>query len=215
MLTAVPVVWNAPAGHIIKWVAMAADGSGFAVVTTDRPNVGAALAVCSAHFFTLNSSSPSYFVSTNAPMWTWPLAGCNGVMFVAINGDGSRVAAIANVPKPGGTKGAVFFFNTESGAQLWQEETSHGPNSVSVDAVGKLVAVADGFGTPTGDFYLFDAASHALLPLPTHPNAISWTIQVSADGTAIAAGTDDAKVYRFELAPTGPPAAPTNVRILP
>ena len=212
-LTATPVVWNAPQGHIIKWVAMAADGSGFAAVTTNRPNVSAASIVCHAYFFSLNSSNAAtYFVTTQAPVWTSTLTGCTGVMSVAINGDGSRLVAVANFPKTGGTKGKVFFFDAQSNAPLWVGDTDNGPNSVSMDADGKLVAVADGFGPPFGKFYLFDAYG-AALPLPSQPNAITWTIQLSADGTTVAAGTDDSEIYRFATAPASVPSAPTNVRL--
>jgi WD40 repeat protein len=209
------VVWDAPLGHIVKWIAMAADGSGFAVVTTDRPNViPPASVVCNAYFFSLNASNAaSYFVNTHAPVWISALTGCTGVMSVAINGNGSRIAAVANFPKTGGTKGKVYFFDTQSSVPLWVGDTDSGPNSVSMDADGKFVAVADGFGPPVGKFYLFDAYS-AALPLPTQPNTITWTIQLSADGTVVAAGTDDGQIYRFAAAPATVPSAPTNVRIV-
>jgi WD40 repeat protein len=213
-LASAPVVWDAPQGHIIKWLAMAANGSGFAVVTTNRPNVSPTSIVCNTYFFSLKSSSPStYFVNTNAPMWTWPLTGCTGVMSVAINSDGSRVAAVANFPKPGGTKGKVFFFDAQSNTELWVRDTDSGPNSVSMDGDGKLVAVADGFGPPVGKFYLFDAYG-ASLSLPSQPNTITWSIQLSADATIVAAGTDDGEIYRLAAAPASVPAAPTNVHII-
>ena len=137
---------------------MAADGSGFAVVTTDRPNViPPASVVCNAYSFSLNAgNAASYFVNTHAPVWTSALTGCTGVMSVAISGDGSRIAAVANFPKTGGTKGKVYFFDTQSSVPLWVGDTDSGPNSVSMDADGKFVAVADGFGPPVGKFYLFD-----------------------------------------------------------
>jgi len=210
-----PLVWSAPLNHYVKSMAMAADGSGFAVVTTNRAN--ATPIECNAYFFNLKSSRPGYFPATQTPVRIWPLTGCTGTLSVAISADGSRVAAVGNVGNGATTSGLVFFFDTSSGAQLWAKPTQYGPNSVSVDGAGNQVAAADGFLSP-GKFYLFDALG-ASVPinglLPGQPGVVSWSIQVSADGTAIAAGSDDAKVYRFATATAGQaPVAPTNVHII-
>jgi WD40 repeat protein len=194
---------------------MAANGSGFAVVTTNRANASAANPIaCNAYFFKVNSSGPL------APVYTWPLTlngvNCTGTLSVAINANGSRVAAVGNVDNVGGaTSGAVFFFDTQSGAPLWAQTqtTAHGPNSVSVDGPGYQVAVGDGFNTP-GNFYLFDALG-GKVPLPIQPSAVAWSIQVSADGTAIAAGSDNSKVYRFEGVAPAAPGAPQGLHIIP
>jgi WD40 repeat protein len=210
---AAPVSWSAPAKHYIKSIAMATDGSGFAVVTTNRANANGSPIECHAYFFSL-TAGPYYFPTTGAPAWpVWPLTGCNGTLSVAINANGSRVAAVGNVGPTGAVSGSVFFFDAQNNAQLWVKPTQYGPNCVSMDAAGQLVAAADGFFSP-GAFYLFDAlgASKPITGLlPGQPGVVSWTIQVSADGKAIAAGSDDAKVYYFALAQ--PPAAPTNLRI--
>jgi WD40 repeat protein len=211
-----PVVWSAPSNHYVKSIAMATDGSGFTVATTNRAN--ATPIECNAYFFNLNSSWPKYFPATQAPVWTWPLAGCTGTLSIAVNANGSRVAAEGNIGNGATTSGLAFFFDTQSGAQLWSppRTTVHGPNSISVDGAGSLVALADGFQSP-GQFYLFDALG-ATVPinglLPNQPGVVSWSIQISADGTSIAAGGDDGKVYRYATATTGPtPSAPTNLRI--
>jgi WD40 repeat protein len=208
-----PIVWSAPRHHYVKSIAMATDGSGFAVVTTNRANT--THVVCNAYFFNLNNSRPNYFPATRTPASIWPLTGCSGTLSVAINADGSRVAAVGNVGNGRTTTGLVFFFDAQSGAMLWSppKHTSHGPNSVSVSGTGHLVAVADGFQS-AGQFYLFDALG-ASVPIPgllsSQPGVVSWTIQISADGMTIAAGSDDAKVYRFSLATAGlAPAAPTS-----
>jgi hypothetical protein len=196
---AAPVSWNAPSHHYIKSLAMAADGSGFAVVTTNRAYAlkKKVPVECNAYFFSLKSG-PDYFPTTQAPAWPgWPLTGCNGTLSVAINGDASRVAAVGNVGvKP--VTGSVFFFDAQSSSSspLWTKSTQHGPNCVSMDDAGKKVAAADGF-LSAGAFYLFDALG-TKVPLPIQPAKVSWTIQVSADGTAMAAGTDDSKVYYFQ-----------------
>jgi hypothetical protein len=211
-----PVSWTAPVNHYIKSLAMAADGSGFAVVTTNRANVTGTVQ-CNAYFFTLDNSKPGYFPTSQAPVSTWPLTGCNGTLSVAVNGNGSRVAAVGNVGHSNRTvSGSVFFFDAVSNAQLWTKPTLHGPNSVSMDAAGQRVGVADGFLSP-GSFYLFDALGNSVPInglLPNQPGAaVSWSIQISADGTAIAAGSDDSKVYYFAMGQQSP-AAPTNIHII-
>ncbi len=216
-----PVNWTAPKGHYIKSVAMAADGSGFAVLTTNRANAtGGTPIECNAYFFSLNSSDPpNYFPATRAPKFpAWPLTGCNGTLSIAINAYGTRVATAGNVGSGSSTSGYVFLFDAVSNVQLWVKPTLHGPNSVSMDAAGQQIAVADGF-LSAGAFYLFDAVG-AAVPinglLPNQPGAVvSWTIQVASDGSAIAAGGDDATVYYYAAAAKAPPpAAPTNLRIV-
>jgi WD40 repeat protein len=213
-----PVVWTAAPNHYVKMVAMAADGNGFAAVTTNRAfaKKHGTPVECHAYFFDLNSSGSNYFPTTQSPTTMWTLNGCDGVMSVAINADGSRVAAVANVKQTTGTSGIVFFFDALSTTPIWVKPTLHGPNSVSTDDAGKQVAVADGFLSP-GAFYLFDVYG-ASVPInglqANQPGVVSWSIQLSADGKALVAGSDDAKVYYFGVAPATAPAAPTNVRIV-
>jgi WD40 repeat protein len=205
------VTWGAPSQHYAKSIAMAAKGSGFAAVTTNRANVlGKSPVECYAFFFNLEG-----FAKTHDATWKRVLAGCDGVMSVAVNDTASHVAAVANVPHTDGSvTGRVFFFDTRYDTEIWTKDTAHGPNSVSLDSLGSQIAVADGFAPPPaspqpavagaplppGSFYLFDAAG-ASLPVLVQPDVVSWTIQLSADGRAIAAGNDDAMVYYF------PPAA--------
>ena len=213
-----PVAWTAAPNHYIKMIAMAADGKSFTAVTTNRANakkLGIPIE-CHAYYFNLDSTRPNYFPGTASATTMWTLAGCDGVMSVAINADGSRIAAVANVKQANGSvTGQVYFFDPLSSTALWVKPTLHGPNSVSTDAAGKQVAVADGFLSP-GALYLFDGYG-ASVPinglLPNQPGVVSWTIQLSADGRAITAGTDDAKVYYFAAASGAVPAAPTNLRI--
>jgi|KBSMisStandDraft_5_1062788.scaffolds.fasta_scaffold06562_2 WD40 repeat protein len=213
-----PVAWTAAPNHYVKMVAMAAGGKGFAVVTTNRQfaKKNGTPVECHAYFFNLDSSQPNDFPTTQSPTTMWTLNGCDGVMSVAINADGSRVAAVANVKQTTGTSGIVFFFDALSTTPIWVKPTLHGPNSVSTDDAGKQVAVADGFLSP-GAFYLFDVYG-ASVPInglqANQPGVVSWSIQLSADGKALVAGSDDAKVYYFGVAPATAPAAPTNVRIV-
>jgi hypothetical protein len=74
------------------------------------------------------------------------------------------------------------------------------PNSTSIDADGKYVAASDGY--PTGQpakFYLFDAdavGGTKRWHFGTHN--MNWPIAISADASAIVAGSDDGTVYYFE-----------------
>src|SRR5262249_45429961 len=134
-----PVSWQAPSHHYIKSLAMAADGSGFAVVTTNRAYaIKKKLPVeCHAFFFSLKPGA-AYFPTTHAPAFPgWPLTGCTGTLSVAINANGSRVAAVGNIEKTAKkVTGSVFFFDAQSNAQLWSKPTQHGPNCVSMDNAG-------------------------------------------------------------------------------
>jgi hypothetical protein len=92
---AAAIPWQAPNNQYIKSVAMAADGSAFAVLATDRT-------VCNVYFFSLDSSNAAtYFPGMPHPdaAWNKPLVGCNfGGLSVATNG--SVVSAVGNVQAP-------------------------------------------------------------------------------------------------------------------
>ena len=124
------------------------------------------------------------------------MTGCKSCRAVAVCDDGSVVSAAGNV----GAAGKVFMFANQgaSGKQLWAKSTKRNPNSTSLDTAGKYLTVADGYPDQTpGDFYLFDATGKALGNLQT--NNMSWPMQISADGTAIAAGSDNSYVYYFAV----------------
>jgi WD40 repeat protein len=175
----VPASWQKKG--TIHWVAMSADGSTFT----------AAASGSSVYCFTTSS-----FGSTKQPAWSAPLTGCNSCRAVAVCDDGSVVSAAGNV----GSAGKIFLFANQgaSGKQLWTKATKRNPNSTSLDTAGKYVTVADGYPDQTpGDFYLFDATGSAVGSLQT--NNMSWPMQISADGTAIAAGSDNSNVYYFAV----------------
>lgn len=175
-----PVSWQ-PNASTIHWVALSADGSTFA----------AAASGTSVYCFKTSS-----FGSTKRPAWSAPLTGCNSCRAVAVCDDGSVVSAAGNV----GSTGKVFLFSNQatSGKQLWTKTTKRNPNSTSLDTAGKYLTVADGYPDQTpGDFYLFDASGKAMGRLQT--NNMSWPMQISADGKAIAAGSDNSKVYYFAV----------------
>lgn len=173
-----PVTWQQPSGSIY-WVAMAFGGTAFVVGARN------------ASAFGFNTST---FSGTSAPAWSIPLPGCSRCGCVAISDDGSLVSAVGNVSKTG----KVFLYSISSNPpkQLWVNNTLHNPNSTSLDSVGKFVTVADGQpdGTP-GAFYLYTGAGAPQWTCAT--SNMSWPMQISADASAIAAGSDDSDVYYF------------------
>jgi len=173
-----PVSWQQPGGTIY-WVAMAADGSGF---------------VAGANSAKVFYFSTAGFPGTPAPAWTATLTGCARCGAVAVSGDGALVSAVGN----NGTAGKAFLFSNQgnAGQQLWAKATKRNPNSTSLDAAGQFVSVADGYPDGTqGDFYLFDAAGNLKWSYQT--TNMSWPMQISSDGSAIAAGSDDGHIYYF------------------
>ena len=184
-----PVVWQLPKGSI-EWIAIAADGSGFAVGASTP--LGTATSV---YFFNTQK-----FAGTKSPTWTAPLAGAKGsCRSVAVSGDGSLVSAVAANANPNATAhGLLFLFanNGTTGTLKWSQPLQHAANSTSIDSAGKFVTAADGFpdGTP-GAFYLFDGAGTPLWAYPT--TNMSWPMAISADATGIAAGSDDGNIYYF------------------
>jgi|HubBroStandDraft_1064217.scaffolds.fasta_scaffold00017_104 WD40 repeat protein len=174
-----PVSWSMKG--TIHWVAMSADGSTFIAAPSGT----------SVYCFETSS-----FGTTKKPAWSAALTGCKSCRAVAVSDNGSMVSAAGNV----GTAGKIFLFSNEgtSGKQLWAQATKRNPNSTSLDTAGKYVTVADGYPDQTpGDFYLFDATGNALGSLQT--NNMSWPMQISADGTAVAAGSDNSSVYYFAV----------------
>ena len=126
------------------------------------------------------------------------------VRWAAVSSDASLVTAVANrsVPVEGSTTerlaGVLVALRPHSGALnfFWDRAIDSYPNCTSTDARGRYVAACDGF--PTGKpakFYLFDAEGQQLWYAVTHN--MNWPIAISADASAIAAGSDDGAVYRF------------------
>jgi hypothetical protein len=137
-----------------------------------------------------------------APAWQVQIpGGATTIYGVACSADGGRIGVAGNV----GSAGSVSVFHNmySHAALIWTASTARSPNSVSFDATGSALALADGHpdGTP-GDFYLWNAASGELLwSFPT--SDMSWPIQLSADGSTVAAGSDNGSVYAFDGAVAG------------
>jgi hypothetical protein len=72
----------------------------------------------------------------------------------------------------------------------------HSPNAVSMDRKADVIAVSDGYPPGTyGTFYRFDFSGREVWRCET-PN-MNWPVAVSANGSAIAGGGDDGRVYYF------------------
>ena len=113
---------------------------------------------------------------------------------MALSDDGSLLSAVGNSK----TAGKVFVFANggTSGQQLWTQPTKHNPNSSSIDSAGSYVTVADGYPDKTpGDFYLFNSDGTLVGSFAT--SNMSWPMQISADASAIAAGSDDSEGVLF------------------
>jgi WD40 repeat protein len=165
----------------IHWVAISGDGSAFAVAASDSQ----------VRYFKTSS-----FPTTKQPAWSAPLTGCTGCRSVALSNNGSFVSAVGNV----GTTGKAFLFSDQgsSGKQLWVQATKRNPNSTSMDANGNYVTVADGYPDQTpGDFYLFAQNGKLQGSFPT--NNMCWPMMISANASAIAAGSDDSNIYYFPV----------------
>ena len=171
------VTWWKPATTSRIWcVAVSADGSCCAAAANDAH----------VYFFEI----PKFPARTS-----FPLTGCTSCQGVALTDDGSLVSAVGNTSAKAGK---VFLFNTQTGKQKWTYNTTHEPNNTSMDAKGKYVAVVDGYLT-AGGFYLFDVKGKLLWTYPTPTNQMCWGLKMSADGSAMAGGSDDSNCYYFSV----------------
>ena len=118
------------------------------------------------------------------------------VRWVAISDDGTFVTAVQN--KGMDQAGLLLAFDFDQGQLTLKRNIPlpHNPNSTSMDLSGKHITAGDGhpLGTP-GTFHLFDHDGVAQWDCPT-PN-MNWPMVISADGTAIAGGSDNGRVYYF------------------
>jgi WD40 repeat protein len=175
----------------IMWVAMAADGSGFAAAGDNG----------TVYYFNIKAFADSP-AGTLQPAWQVAFPGCAACRSVAVSADGSLISAVADLPNQPTTGKAFLLANRgNSGAQLWSTPPTipHGVNSTSMDAKGRFVTVSDGDPKANvGDFSLFEAKTGKLLWTYRTPQ-MNWPMQISADASAIAAGSDDGNVYYFSV----------------
>jgi WD40 repeat protein len=185
-----PALWSLQNAWIL-WVAIAADGSGFAAAGSDG----------NVYYFDIKAFAASS-TATLKPAWQFTLAGCTACRSVAVCDDGSRISAVGDAASQPAT-GKVFLLANlgNSAKQLWNliPTTSYGANSTSMDAGGQYITVTDGTPAGTaGDFYLFGAEKGNLL-WTYKTNNMNWPMQISADATGIAAGSDDCNIYYFSV----------------
>ena len=221
--------WQLPDNQYVMSVAMASDGSGFAVVATNHHNAAplSIPVVCNVYFFSMNCKEATYFPTCKQPAWSQKLGVetssgfqyCTGTLSVAVSdrletADEAHqyVSAVGNMGVTGSSMtGYVFFLDVIQRKQCWNRPTEHGPNSTSMDKDGQFVTVADGYQQP-GKFYLFDQQGNSQLLDGPQPSQMAWPMQISADASAIAAGSDDSKVYYFALTTKAARAATAGQR---
>jgi len=150
-----------------------------------------------------NDHSESKWRQTSDLRYAWKHSlGSGGAVYgVAISDNGDWVSGVANAGR-GGVIHLVKNHGT-AGYLEWSKETAENPNSTSLDSRGRYVTAADGHSeSAAGHFYLWDRATGASLGVFATQARMSWPMFLSADGSTIAAGSDNSTVYRFST-PTG------------
>lgn len=193
-----PIVWTAPGNVEIPFlsVAIAAEARTFVA--------GGGNSVFHFSFDDMKrEAGPTVYDTTvnqdptSIPADKTPGKPQENVRWVAISADGALFTAIAN--RLGDeSKGVLVAFTPKQLTPYWTRSLDSSPNSTSIDGAGKYVTASDGY--PTGKpakFYLFDANDGSKLWDYTTCN-MNWPMVISADASAIAAGSDDGSVYYFK-----------------
>ena len=82
--------------------------------------------------------------------------------------------------------------------QSWKVLRDSNPNSTSIDDAGKYVTVSDGFPvTDPGNFAVYDAKT-GNNRWDYEVSNMNWPMFISANGAAIAGGSDNGKLYYFK-----------------
>jgi endonuclease YncB( thermonuclease family) len=126
------------------------------------------------------------------------LVPAENVRSVALSADGGILAVVANRRIAGAATGALLVYKNGNQSPAWHLRLPRNPNDVSLNRDGSRIAIADGF--PPGDpaaFLVFDGDGHELWQYPT--TDMNWPIAINREGTVLAAGSDDGKLYYFEL----------------
>jgi hypothetical protein len=185
-----PVLWKqwklpSNSSHCVR---ITPDGSAFAVGGSQ------------GYFYFFDTAS---FIQTGQPTITSQMSSKASVYGVAIADDGSAFVGVSNLT-PSSTDGGLVYFvprSSTTGTPTWTYQTARNPNCASLNLASGLLAVADGHpdGTP-GNFYLLNTSSGSVIWQYGTSN-MSWPIMISADGTAVVAGSDDSNIYYFNAAP--------------
>jgi len=177
-----PVRWQLPNSAYLHAAALSSDGTHVYVGANDGIQY---------------SILVSRFMSDPVPMWSAALPSGGKVIYGVACSSNGGVSAVAGNTSAGGVV-AYYADKYNNGAMYWQATTLHSPNSVSMDAGGAWVALADGHpdGTP-GCFYLWQSMTGALLWSYPTPDNMSWPIVIAADASLVVGGSDDGTVYAF------------------
>ncbi len=170
-------VWTEPAHTHFVSVAIPETGSRFAVA---GGNV--------VYLFDRNSVSGGYVAQ-----YQLPASSGKSIRFVSMSGDGKLVIAAANHNSAGILFALTVGANTLTPA--WSFPTTHNPNSTTTDKTGHYFTLADGYPDDVpGSFCLYTKTGKVWECATPKMN---WPMVISADGTAIAGGGDDNKLYFF------------------
>ncbi len=186
-----PVRWQLPNSAYLHFAALSADGQ--------HAYVGANSGI-------LYAIEVSQFLQNPASIWQAAIpGGATTIYGVACSANGGLISSAGNTATGGVV--ALYADKYNNAAMYWQATTAHSPNSVSMDAGGRWVALADGHPDNTpGCFYLWRSMDGA--PLWTFPTSdMSWPIKLSADGSLVVGGSDNGSVYVFAGPANGDSAA--------
>ena len=192
-------------GTAATWTAEEPDTTGIMTPVKFRSVAVARIAdalVAGGHKFLYYLTRASMTKATPGPVARFSAFGNvekDAVKWVAIAADGSFVTAVVNDKFTGGVGTGRLFKLSLAGTLLnkdWERNLNHPPNSTSIDSSGTRITAADGWPNHTpGTFYLFD---HLGTQLAAHPTVeMNWPMPISADGTGIAAGSDDNSLFFF------------------
>jgi WD40 repeat protein len=115
------------------------------------------------------------------------------VRWVATSVDGTLITVVVNRSN---LDGKLFARNGDL-TPRWHAQIDNNPNSTSIDAAGRFVAMADGWPTSKpAKFHLFNA-SDGKKRWESGTHSMNWPIVINSDGDSIVAGSDDGTVYYF------------------
>lgn len=124
----------------------------------------------------------------------------DNVRWVGISGNGKLVSVGVNRMVNKKFTGALYACTVSGGKlkQSWKVLRDSNPNSTSIDDAGKYVTVSDGFPvTDPGNFAVYDAKT-GNNRWDYEVSNMNWPMFISANGTAIAGGSDNGKLYYFK-----------------
>lgn len=171
-------------GHSVSF---SSDGQWFATAHGGEQHTGS--------FLLFNTLA---FAGTGVSAWRSPVQQGGSVYSVALAMRlGAHVPVVAATVNGDGT-GAVVLVETSAAepSVVWTFNTVKPPNCVAMNPIGSSIVIADGYPENTpGNFYLLDGAGVCQWTSPS--GNMNWPIAIAAGNNAVAAGSDDGKVYFF------------------